>query len=413
LADSASDGNRGAAAVHREPSSRQRLAAVVVAGFSAFLGLHAPQPLLPLLQETFHTSTSQVSLLISIATTGIAVAAPLVGLVTDRFGRRRVILPAALFLALPSSLAATSGSFGQLLFWRAFQGLFTPAVSATTVAYITEEWEGGAAAAMSAFVAGSVLGGYTGRTAAAFLAARLSWRASFLALGILNLIGAGVIWAWLPAERRRRAAQTDSNSNAATIAGHLKNPALLAANAVGFCVLFSILAAFTYINFRLVAAPYRWSTASLGLLFTVYLVAAPVTMIAGRWIERLGYRGAAIGALAVSTSGILLTLLQSVPAIIAGLTVFCCGAFVAQSAANTYTGIAARTGRAAAVGLYMTSYYLGGSFGAAVPGYVWNAWGWPSCVAFVVAVQAITALSVARSWRERVKTKHHATSAIE
>jgi MFS transporter, YNFM family, putative membrane transport protein len=391
---------------------RRRLAAVVLAGFAAFLGLHAPQPLLPILKELFHVSTSRVSLIISVSTAAVALTAPLIGLLADRWGRRKIIIPAALLLSLPSALVATSTTFGQLLFWRFWQGVFTPAVSATTVAYINEEWNEGAGAAMSAFVAGSILGGYSGRTLAALVAAHHSWRAAFLLLGILNLIGGVLIWAWLPHDRKPHAARPVSGSRE-VIWSHLRNPALLATYAAGFCVLFTVIAAFTYINFHLSAAPFHWSTSSLGLLFTVYLIAAPFTMTSGRWIDRWGYRAAVIVALLVSMAGILLTLIPSAFAIIVGLTVFCCGAFVAQAAATSYIGIAAKHGRAAAVGLYVTAYYVGGSFGAAVPGTFWNTGGWPACVASIVLAQALTTVLVGRFWRTRARLVNPVTVSVE
>jgi predicted MFS family arabinose efflux permease len=382
----------------------RRLAAVVLAGFCAFLGLHAPQPLLPLLKNVFHVSTGRVSFVITVSTAVIAVIAPLVGLIADRWGRRNIIVPAALILALPSALAATATTFGQLLFWRALQGIATPALSATSVAYITEEWREGAGTAISAYTAGTILGGYAGRTLCALMGAHYSWQSAFVLLGILSFIGGLGIWAWLPHDRVAPAAHAHAGqpaSSRAVMGAHLRNPALLATYAVGFCVLFTIIAAFTYINFRLSAAPFHWSTGELGLLFTSYLVAAAFTMSSGRWMSRFGYRATLIGALALSASGMLLTLAQNVPLILLGLTIFSCGIFVAQAAGNSYVGIAATHDRATAVGLYVTFYYIGGTLGGAIPGYFWNGGGWPACVAFVVLVEALTALFVSQGWERR------------
>jgi len=39
--------------------------------------------------------------------------------------------------------------------------------------------------------------------------------------------------------------------------GHLRNPPLAATYAVGFCVLFTLIATFTYVNFYLAAPPFR------------------------------------------------------------------------------------------------------------------------------------------------------------
>ena len=145
------------------PHARTRTAAVVLAGFCAFLTLFAPQPLLPLLAKAFHASAGAIGLVVTVSTIAVAITAPLTGIVADRFGRKNVIVPAAFLLAIPTILAGLSGSLWQLLFWRFWQGVFTPGIFAVTIAYITEEWDQGAGAAMSAYVGGTPHGNFLRR----------------------------------------------------------------------------------------------------------------------------------------------------------------------------------------------------------------------------------------------------------
>src|SRR5256885_11550788 len=114
--------------VESPPHTRTRTAAVVFAGFCAFLTIFAPQPLLPMLAQAFQVTPGRISLVVTASTLAVAFAAPFGGIIADRFGRKRVIVPAAFLLAIPTLLAATSQTFGQLLFWRFLQGVFTPGV---------------------------------------------------------------------------------------------------------------------------------------------------------------------------------------------------------------------------------------------------------------------------------------------
>ena len=367
----------------------QRTLAVVFAGFCAFLGLFAPQPLLPMLARSFAVSPARISLVVTASTLAVAMAAPFAGFVADRFGRKRVIVPAAFLLAVPTLLAATAASYGQLLFWRFLQGVFTPGIFAVIIAYINEEWEAGAGAATAAYVTGTVIGGFTGRAVAAIVASHSSWRWSFAVLGALNAAGALAIRAWLPAGNRFTRAKHDGSAAAAMLR-HLRDPRLGATYGVGFCVMFSLLGTFTYINFYLAAPPFHLSTAALGLLFVVYLAGAVITPVAGRAIDRFGHRFALVAAFTGGAGGVLLTLIHSLPVVMAGLTLACTGVFIANSAGSSYVGSAASESRASAVGLYVTFYYLGGSGGSAIPGLAWNHGGWPACVAFIVAVQLLT-----------------------
>ena len=76
-----------------------------------------------------------------------------------------------------------------------------------------------------------------------------------------------------------------------------------------------------------------------------------------------------------------LLLVPNLPAILAGLVLVAVGTFFAQAAATSYVGRTARSDRAAASGLYLSSYYCGGLAGAVVFGVVYDRAGWEAAVA--------------------------------
>lgn len=369
-----------------------------MAGFCAFLTLYAPQPLLPTLAAEFRTSVTGISNLLTASTLGVALAAAFAGIIADHVGRKRVIVPAALLLAVPSVLLARATTLNEMIFWRFWQGVFTPGIAVVVPAYVNEEWERGIGSAMGAYVSGTVVGGFSGRIVGGFIAARFSWRAAFGVLGVIGVAAGLLVWAWLPAGRRF--ARADSTAASIRAMGrHLKNPRLIATYAVGFCVLFSMLATFTYVNFYLAAPPFHLNPAELGLLFVVYLAGAVASPVAGRWIDRVGHRVTLIAAYAGAVGGMLLTLIPSLPPILMGLALCCSAVFVAQAASNSYIGTVASEARAAAVGLYVLFYYVGGSAGAAIPGYFWSRGGWPACVALIVIVQLVTITIASLFWK--------------
>ncbi len=383
---------------HASAAQRKKTAAVVLAGFCAFLDLYAPQPMLPELARVFGTTVAGVSLLVSVSTLAVALAAPFVGVVADRWGRKEVIVPSTLLLAVPTLLAATATNLNQLLVWRFLQGVLTPGIFAVTVAYINEEWKQGTGAAMAAYVTGTVLGGFTGRMLAAVVTMHWSWQSAFVLLAVLNLVSGLAIRAWLPEGRRPQRGQ---KSSVGQVLHHLGNPQLLATYSAGFCVLFTMVAMFTYVNFHLAAPPFRLNTAQLGLIFGVYLVGAAVTPPAGRWIDRLGNRTALVIALMIGMAGSALTLVESLWVVMAGLSLSCTGVFIAQSAASSYVGKVAHEGKAAAVGLYVMFYYAGGSAGAAAPGSLWNWGGWTACVGLIAAVQLAAMGMALKFWEKK------------
>jgi predicted MFS family arabinose efflux permease len=381
-----------------QTSSSTRTAAVMFAGFCAFLTLYAPQPLLPMLAREFRASAGTVSLLLTVSTAAVALAAPFAGVVADRFGRKRVIVLSALLLSVPTAGAALAGSLTQLLIWRFWQGVFTPGIFAVTIAYVNDEWDEGVGAAMSSYVAGTVLGGFSGRMLSAVVAEHASWRWSFVMLAALDALCAAAMWAWLPRDRRSTRGLRERTVLRAMLA-HLRNPPLVATYAVGFCVLFTLISTFTYVNFYLAAPPFRLGTATLGLIFVVYLIGAVVTPVAGRSIDRIGHRFALVAAFTGGIAGICLTLIPHLLFVLLGLALTSSGVFIAQSAASSYVGRLAKGARGAAVGLYVMFYYTGGSFGAAIPGRFWSRGGWPVTVLLIAVVQTITIALCLLFWK--------------
>ncbi len=363
---------------------------VVLAGACAFLDVYATQPLLPLLEHVFHASKVAVSLTITASTMGVALAAPFVGRLADRRGRKRTIVIAALLLTAATFLATLPFNLNELIFWRFLQGILTPGIFAVTIAYIHEEWPPSKlGSAMAAYVSGTVIGGFSGRLVAGITAQHFNWRWSFILLGCLNLILAIALKEWLPEERNITLA-TQSRPSHRLALDHLGNRRLLATYAVGFCVLFSLVATFTYVVFHLAGPPFQLSPAALGSIFFVYLVGAVITPLSGHWIDRHGHRYALAASAAIGILGVLLTLSPSLGLVIAGLAICCTGVFIAQAISTSYIGTVAEHSRALAVGLYVTSYYAGGSVGATAPAWLWRWGGWPACVALVVTVQILT-----------------------
>ena len=371
--------------------------AMVLAGACTFINVYCTQPLLPILRTTYQASAAAVSLTVSATTFGVALAAPLVGLVAESIGRKRVIVPALFGLTLPTLLAATSTSLRMLILWRFVQGLFVPGIIAVMMAYINEEWEGRETGwAMSAYVSGTVLGGFSGRFITGLVTTYWNWRMTFVVLGAVNLLGAFGVRRWLPKARRFVPAH-HLKASIDDALRHIRNPRLLANFGMGFTVLFGLAGTFTYVNFYLAAPPYRLDAAQLGSVFFVYLLGVGITPMAGRYLDRHGFRRTAVLALSISLAGLALTLVPSLWIIIAGLALFSSGIFITQASATVQTGTVAGRARSSAAGFYITFYYLGGSFGATAPAWFWARGGWSyvvaliavaACASFVLAVRS-------------------------
>ena len=390
----------------REGSDTRTVIAVTLAGIAAFFNLYAIQPLLPLFEQIFHASKSQVGRTVSAATFGVALSAPFCGALAERFGRRRIIVLSMFLLVLPSVLAAEAGDLSQLIFWRFLQGLVTPGIFGVTIAYIAEEWPRHRVPhVMSIYVTGTVLGGFLGRFFTGVAATyhlipwvQPSWRNGFGAMAVLDIVFGFCLWFWLPQD----SPLPTRGGHRSSLAGHLRSLQLLATFAIGFNILFALVAIFTYVTFYLAAPPFGLSAAQLSMIFMVYLLGLVITPAGGHWIARAGSRAVLISAVALGILGVLLTLIPNLMIILVGLALCSSGVFVCQSAATTYIQREAPSGgRASAAGLYVMFYYFGGSVGGVLPGLLWKYGEWKVCVTLIVFVQLLTAAVAGAIWKGR------------
>ena len=375
-----------------------RRLAVGLCGYCAFINLYSPQAILPLLSQEFGAGAAEISTIMTAGTLAIALTAPFTGTVADVLGRKRVIVAAMLIVAVPTIMAAFAPTLGALIFWRFVQGLVLPPIFAVTIAYIGDEWPAHeATAAAGVYTSGASLGGFSGRFVTGILSDLFGWRDAFVVLALISVAGALAVAMLLPRERKFVRSEGLLASGKQMLR-HFRNPQLLATYAVGFGVLFNFIATFTYIGFRLAAAPYNFSATALGAIFVVYLVGSAMTPLIGMAVGRFGRRHFMIAIIALWIVGIALTLLEPLWAILLGLTLCAGCGLLCQAVSTGYVAITAQAGRSSAVGLYVTSFYVGGSFGAALGGIAWTLAGWPACVAMVALMLVIMAIIVITAW---------------
>lgn len=384
--------------------------AVFLLGLSALLTTYSTQPLLPELAADLGVPATGAAWTVSATAFGVAVAAPFAGAVSDRLGRKRVMLAAIALLAGATLACAAAPGLPALLAARVAQGLAIPFVFAVAVAYVAEEVAGAHAAAVNGlYVSGTAFGGFLGRFLSGAVAAESGWRASFVALALVLLLVLGAVAAWLPRERRFRSAPGLPGSVRDT-GGSLRNGALLGTCALGAAVLFVQVGAFTYAGLHLAAPPFGLGTAEVGAVFAVFLVAVVVTPLTGRLVSRVGRRVVLGLATGTVVGGLALTLVPSTAAVVAGLAGACTGVFAAQACATAQAASSGGAARSSAVGLYLTCYYAGGGVGAVVPAPLFEAAGWSACVGLLSGVAVLGAVVAVAAWPARAGAQPPASS---
>ena len=273
----------------------------LVIGLTAFLtvvDLFATQAILPALTQAYGVTPAAMGFAVNASTMGMAIAGLSVALFGRRIDRRRGVLVSLSVLAIPTSLLAIAPDLTAFMVLRVLQGLCMASAFTLTLAYLDEQCSAAdTGSAFAAYIAGNVASNLIGRFISAGVADHFGLAWNFYLFALLNLAGAILVWFTMertpPMEPAApaAAAQPPASPGAALLV-HLRNPALLASFAIGFCILFAFIGTFTYVNFVLVRPPLSLGMMQIGFVYFVFLPSIVTTLVAGRATERASRSGA-------------------------------------------------------------------------------------------------------------------------
>ena len=134
------------------------------AGFTTFALLYATQPLLPALVDAYGITPGTASLSISVTTAALAVGVIPASALSERWGRRPVMVGSLAAAVVFGLAAAVAPGFALLLVLRGLEGLALAGLPAVGMAYLADEIDGGhLGGAMGLYIAGNSVGGFGGR----------------------------------------------------------------------------------------------------------------------------------------------------------------------------------------------------------------------------------------------------------
>ena len=325
LAKPAADPAANAAAWAGHPKGsaayRRILAGLAFAGVATFAQLYSTQAVLPLLASDLKVSAAEAALTISLATVGLALTVLPWSFLADRIGRVRAMMWGISAATILGLLVPLASSFPVLLCLRTLEGMALGGIPAIAIAYLNEEVnKAHAALAAGSYVAGTTLGGLAGRLVAGPVGELWGWRAAALAVSVLATGAAVLFLVLVPrAQGFTAAAAAGFRGAMSTLAGHARNPRLLALYIQAFLLMGGFVAVYNYLGFRLSGEPFSLPATAISLIFLAYLSGTVSARWAAGLTSRFGRRTVLIAGTALMAGGLALTLTQLLALILIGL----------------------------------------------------------------------------------------------
>ncbi|WP_017727095.1 MFS transporter [Halalkalibacterium ligniniphilum] len=365
--------------------------ALGIASVFIFANLYVPQPLLPLLATEFSVSPVTSSLLISTAMLTLGIFFFPYGALSDAVGRKSVILVAMVAATVLTFAIGFATSFEMLLLLRVLQAIALAGIPTIAMAYISEEYAWKALPlAIGIYISANSLGGMSGRLASGIFADYWGWRSSFLLMAAFSLLCILLVYFLLPSSKNFKPKAFKVGESLQSYRNHLKNRTLRLAFIVGGLHFFVFVGIYNYIGFFLSEEPFQVSTTVLGFIFITYLAGMISSTVAGQ-VSQTVKQSVCIGiGIGIMVIGMIFTLFPHLAAITIGLLFISFGFFFAHSCSSAWVSTYAFEAKASASGLYLTSYYFGGSIGSLYLGLFWATGGWHGVIGGAFVILAIT-----------------------
>lgn len=377
------------------PMFMRTVLALFSGGFATFALLYCVQPMMPVLSHEFSINAAQSSLILSVATGMLAIGLLITGPISDRLGRKPVMVTALFCAALFTMISALMPTWEGILLTRALVGLSLSGLAAVAMTYLSEEIHPQhIGLAMGLYIGGNAIGGMSGRLITGVLVDFISWHTAMLIIGGLAMIAATVFWKILPESRNFRPRSLHPRSLLDGFILQFRDAALPWLFLEAFLLMGSFVTLFNYIGYRLLAEPYHLSQSLVGLFSVVYLSGIYSSAKIGALADKLGRRKVLWSVIVLMLAGIALTMFTPLSLVIVGVLLFTFGFFGAHSVASSWIGRRALKAKGQASSLYLFCYYAGSSVAGTAGGMFWHYAGWNG-IGLFIGVLLLIALAVA------------------
>lgn len=351
--------------------------------------------MLPAFANTFDVTATKVNWLLAASTLGLSASLLPWAMLSEKVGRRPVMLTSLLLVPLVSISSLWAESFWTLVMLRGLMGIALAGYAAVAVAYIAEEFSPMALVmAVGGYISANSIGGISGRLAGGFLSEAFGWHGAIIGMTIFTVLGIAFVYALLPTQQHFFVSNTSFRAQLLTIRSHLTNPILFLAMVIGGINFALFVNIYSVTAFRLVDAPFNMPVSLASTIFICYLAGTLTSTLSGRWARRFSVFSGLLLGTGIAFLGVLVASIDAIGMVILGLLIVGAGAFFTHSLAYGWVSRKAQKGKATATALYLVHYYVGGSLGGFYLIGCWELGRWPLVTIGAMSLAALNVILI-------------------
>ncbi len=366
-----------------QPATKIQLAALSGVPLIMVLGNSLLIPAFPEIQSQLEITQLEVGLIITVFSVSAGVTIPIVGFLSDKFGRKTILVPAAFLYAVGglicgiSPLLLEDSAYMGILVGRGIKGVGAGGTGPIAMALAGDLFQSGERSeAMGVLEAANGSGKIISPILGAAVVVWFWWASIFFVYTIFALPVAIMLWLILKEPEKKGQTQSQQGSYFGMI-GQIwakKKWFLMGVHLAGFAVLFSLFGTLSYLS-DILELRYDLHGIMRGLVLAIPVTVMAVTSyLTGHFIQSKQVMGklVVIGLAILAGSFVKLLLFLDNPVIFfAGIVLIGFGTGLVLTSVNTLvTSSASGKARGGITSLYGSVRFFGVAFGPPVFGYL-------------------------------------------
>lgn len=334
------------------------------AGMAVMSSLYVTLPLISLFSDRYGVTLTQAAAAGSIFSLGFAVGCLICGALSDKYGRKIIIVIGLIALTMISLLLGMMDHFLWILILRGLQGAAAATFSPVALAYTVEMFPAEKRVATIGFIStGFLVAGIVGQVISSLMSQRYGWNAVFYLLAAVYAVTSLLVLRFLP---KGEIEQANANIWAPLkqIGTVFTQKNLVLGYVVALVLLMSFVSMYTVLGSYLSGPDFGLSKQEILYVRLVGVLGMLISPFAGKLASWVGVRTVLRGGLLLAVIGLAsLGMFTSLPLVIVMSVIFVAGIALSVPSLVSLIGQLGGRSRGIAVSVYTFILFAGTSLG--------------------------------------------------